>query len=318
MNQQPPKAEKIPAPGQTHPEEEMPAPAARLVSFIRRPAKPTPRPEPSPAVERLSFCHHPLCSRGAPALRAEVNRLADEMGLELELVTTLTVCDGGCRKGPWVGMPGKGLFYQGLTAPRASLLLEETVRRGRMLFEHLYLNPTKVTHSRVVWEPSQGLIVAIEPEMCPLDIAAYLFFFNAAQSCGKCTPCRLGVPQVARLLNDLRLGQAAGGDVGKLSEIVELMAEAAHCAFAPKVSEPLRVGLAAMRHEFERHEHSLCSRRHLTGDERLPDDPPAERGPWASREGLDLTFQASTQCAMDPFCSRPPPPPGRSQPGGDS
>ncbi len=255
---------------------------------------------PNLAVERLTFCHHPLCEQGAPGLRAAVSQEADQRGLELTLETTITVCGGVCSKGPWLGIPAKGLFCAGLRAQQTPLLFEETLLNNRMIFKHLYLNPTKVIDSRVVWEPADGLIVAMEPQMCLVDVVAYLFWFNAAQSCGKCTPCRLGVPQVARLLNSLRLGSAGGGEVDSLEEIAAHMEHSAFCEFAGKVTEPLRVALASLRYEFQRHLEEPCGRHVLTGGEAKPDDPPAQRGQWASRPNLNRSFHAGVLRAYDP------------------
>lgn len=262
-------------------------------------------PPPELAVEHLTFCHHPLCTKGAPALRAAVSQAADEQGLDLALETTITVCSGTCTHGPWVGMPQKNLFYCGLQPDQVPQLFQETVYRGRLLFPHLYLKPTKVTDSRVVWEPHDSLIVAMSPEMCLLDMVAYLFWFTAAQSCGKCTPCRLGVPQVARLLNSLRLSQAAGGEVGLLEEIVQHMGQAAFCTFAGKVTEPIRVALRFLRYEFRRHLEQECRRHVLTGDQAKPADPAGQRDPWASRPGLNRSFHAGVLRTYDPHCEGP-------------
>lgn len=271
-------------------------------------------PERELAVSHFTFCHHPLCSQGAPALRAAVSQAADEQELDLVLETTGTVCDGTCGRGPWVGMPQKGLFYYGLRLDEVDQLLSETVRHGRMLFPHLYLNPTKVTDSRVVWEKHDEVIVAISPEMCLVDVAAYLFWFNAAQSCGKCTPCRLGVPLVARLLNNLRLHQIQGNEVDLLEELVHHIGPAAFCTFAGKATGPLRVVLEKMRYLFQRHLDEECRRHHLTGPGAKPYDPAVQRDPWRSRPGLDRSFHAAVLRTYDPQCEAPEflkPPEGR-------
>ena len=224
--------------------------------------KPLP-PEQELAVSHFTFCHHPLCSQGSPALRAAVSQAAEDQDLDLTLETTVTVCPGSCTQGPWVGMPHKGLFYRGLRLDEVEQLLSETVLQGRILFPHLYLDPAKVTDSRVVWEKHEQVIVAISPEMCLVDVTAYLFWFNAAQSCGKCTPCRLGVPEVARLLNNLRLHQAQGNEVDLLEELVRHMGPAAFCTFAGKVTDPVRVALEHLRYEFQRHLEQECQRHQL-------------------------------------------------------
>jgi (2Fe-2S) ferredoxin len=154
-----------------------------------------------------------------------------------------TACPGTCKSGPFVGMPDLGFFYQGLLPEEVSSLLEETALRGRLLFRRLRVNATVVTDARVAFEAEERLLVTIAPEIHLLDAAAYLFFFNAKESCGKCFPCRIGVPEVAVGLNRMLGGKAQEKDLQGLQTLANTMADSTYCKFGAKVTAPVRTVL---------------------------------------------------------------------------
>ncbi len=223
-------------------------------------------PGPVRPVTRYSFCRHPACARGAAALAAATRREANRLGLALKLENTLTVCDGNCSSGPFVGLPELEMFYHGVAVSEVRAMLEETSLRGKPVFKRLYLDPTVVTDSRLVYERHEGLLVAIEPGYCLLDAVTYLLEFNAAESCGKCFPCRLGAPRMSRILERIMTGQAADEDLAELEELALTMAEASYCQFAGRVSAPVRLALELARGEFERH---LATQGCRPGERRL-------------------------------------------------
>lgn len=211
-----------------------------------------------PGASRYTICGHPDCRRGSPALLTGLRREAERLHLALEVDGTLTICDGACRSGPFVGMPELGLFYAGLEAGQAREVLLETSLEGRMLHPWLWLNPTRVMDSRLVWLKHERVLVAVEAAYCLVGLTAYLLEFNARESCGKCFPCRLGVPRVDHLLRRLMAGQAREQDLEELGQTSAAMADGGYCQFAGRISAPLRLALAARPEEFRRHLGSGC------------------------------------------------------------
>jgi NADH:ubiquinone oxidoreductase subunit F (NADH-binding) len=140
-------------------------------------------------------------------------------------------------------MPDLGLFYQGFAPEEVSSLLAETALRGRLLFDRMRVNATVVTDARVAFEADERVLVTIAPEIHLLDAAAYLFFFNAKESCGKCFPCRIGVPEVAVGLNRMLGGQAQEKDLKGLQTLANTMADSTYCKFGAKVTAPVRAVL---------------------------------------------------------------------------
>ncbi len=211
-------------------------------------ARPAPR-----GVTRYTFCQHSPCAHDVAGLMASVRREAQRLGLALALEPTLTLCDGACRGGPLLGLPERGLFYRGLRPGEVRRMLQETSLAGRLLHSRLRLDPTVVTDSRLVFERDENLLVAIAPDYCLVGLATYLFEFSAAESCGKCFPCRLGVHRVDRLLRGLLAGRATPADLEQLIEATWTLAEASYCQFGPRNTAALRLALGQDREAFERH-----------------------------------------------------------------
>lgn len=207
----------------------------------------------STRVNVFTICHHPACSRGSEPLAAALRRESIGLGLDTEFRQALTICEGTCAEGPFLGMPRLGLFYAGLLPEEARVMLSEICGRGRLLHHRLRLEPTMVTDSRLLFDERQGLLVAMESDYCLLGLVAYLFRFNAAESCGKCVPCRLGVHEIDRLLTKLMGGQAGQDDLRRLEDLILTLAESAYCRFGQSITAGLRLIQAAAPGELERH-----------------------------------------------------------------
>jgi NADH:ubiquinone oxidoreductase subunit F (NADH-binding)/NADH:ubiquinone oxidoreductase subunit E len=70
--------------------------------------------------------------------------------------------------------------------------------------------------------PGTGGVVAVPAGASVLDIVRTLVAFNAAESCGKCTPCREGLPRLLALLDELGGVADAGARVRALGETIQL------------------------------------------------------------------------------------------------
>ncbi|MBI4797258.1 MAG: hypothetical protein HY794_00660 [Desulfarculus sp.] len=124
---------------------------------------------------------------------------------------------------------------------------------GRLIFRRLHLDPTVVTDSRVIFERHRGTLVAMEAGYCLVGLVAYLFEFNAAESCGKCYPCRLGVHLIHRLLRGIMRGEGDQACLERLSQAARALAQAGYCQFGQRVSEPLLLALDLALPQFQRH-----------------------------------------------------------------
>ena len=97
-----------------------------------------------------------------------------------------------------------------------------------------------------------GLVVADE-DTCIVDMVIYHLNFLANESCGKCTPCREGLKQMLRILNNITEGKGKESDIELLELISEVQQDAALCALGQGASGPLLSTLKHFRDEYEAH-----------------------------------------------------------------
>jgi NADH-quinone oxidoreductase subunit F len=99
-----------------------------------------------------------------------------------------------------------------------------------------------------------GTIVVLDDRTCPVGMVLSLERFFARESCGFCTPCREGLPWVARILQALEDGTGEPRDLEILEEHVQLLGPGrTFCALAPGAVEPLGSALRLFRDDFEQH-----------------------------------------------------------------
>jgi len=78
--------------------------------------------------------------------------------------------------------------------------------------------------------------------------------FFARESCGWCTPCREGLPWLAKILSAIEAGAGEPDDLEILEEHITLLGPGnTFCALAPGAVEPLKGALKYFREDFEQH-----------------------------------------------------------------
>jgi NADH-quinone oxidoreductase subunit F len=99
-----------------------------------------------------------------------------------------------------------------------------------------------------------GTMIVLDDKTCPVGMVCNLETFFARESCGWCTPCREGLPWVAKLLRAVENGQGQPEDLDVLQEHTELI-KLGHtfCALAPGAMAPLQSALRFFRDDFEAH-----------------------------------------------------------------
>lgn len=221
-------------------------------------AAPAAPPAPVLAVSRYTLCGHESCRRGSDELLRAMRRVATRMELKLSIEPTLTLCNGDCSQGPYLGMPTLGLFYSGLQRGDVAVILKETSLAGRLVFDRLRLSALEVIDPRLIFDWKEQVLVAIEPDYCPVSLAAYLMDFNARESCGKCFPCRHGVHRLHNGLKALMAGEAKEADLAMMGSVAEAMSQSSYCQFAAKVATPVLMGLSRAGEAFDDHLQSGC------------------------------------------------------------
>ncbi len=100
-----------------------------------------------------------------------------------------------------------------------------------------------------------GTLIVLDDQTCPVGMLLSLENFFARESCGWCTPCREGIPWIARTLQAIEDGQGKPEDLDLLDFNVSMLRPMGRtfCAFAPGAMEPLQSALKYFRADFEQH-----------------------------------------------------------------
>jgi NADH:ubiquinone oxidoreductase subunit F (NADH-binding) len=99
---------------------------------------------------------------------------------------------------------------------------------------------------------SGGLIV-LDDETCMVDIARYFMEFTQDESCGKCTPCRVGTRRILEILQDICEGKGKEGDIETLEMLCEQIKSTSLCGLGQGAPNPVETILKHFRSEYEAH-----------------------------------------------------------------
>ncbi len=99
---------------------------------------------------------------------------------------------------------------------------------------------------------SGGLIV-MDEDTCMVDIAKFFLEFTVDESCGKCTPCRIGTRRMLEILEKITKGQATMDDLDKLEELCSHLQSNSLCALGQTAPNPVISTLRYFRDEYIAH-----------------------------------------------------------------
>jgi len=99
---------------------------------------------------------------------------------------------------------------------------------------------------------SGGLII-MDEDNCMVDIARYFLEFTVEESCGKCTPCRIGTFRMLEMLDNITQGKGKPGDIEELEHLGEYIKEASLCALGGTAPNPVLSTIKYFREEYEEH-----------------------------------------------------------------
>ena len=99
---------------------------------------------------------------------------------------------------------------------------------------------------------SGGMIV-MDEDNCMVDIARFFLDFTVSESCGKCTPCRVGTRRMLEILNRICEGKGEDGDIERLETLAANISKSALCALGQTAPNPVLSTIKQFRHEYEAH-----------------------------------------------------------------
>jgi len=95
-----------------------------------------------------------------------------------------------------------------------------------------------------------GGIVVYDDETSMVDLARHFMAFTADESCGKCTPCRVGSVRGREILERIQMGQGTSEDLMLLSDLGETMKSASLCALGGRAPYPVLTAIEHFPEEF--------------------------------------------------------------------
>ncbi|MBQ7296398.1 MAG: NADH-quinone oxidoreductase subunit NuoF [Clostridia bacterium] len=99
---------------------------------------------------------------------------------------------------------------------------------------------------------SGGLIV-MDEDNCMVDIAKFFLDFTVDESCGKCTPCRVGTKRLREMLDKITDGNATLEDLDKLEELCHYIKDNSLCGLGQTAPNPVLATLKFFRDEYIAH-----------------------------------------------------------------
>lgn len=99
---------------------------------------------------------------------------------------------------------------------------------------------------------SGGLII-MDEDNCMVDVARFFMDFIVDESCGKCSPCRIGTKRMLEILEKICDGRGEDGDIEKLEELAKAIKAGSLCALGQTAANPVLSTLRYFRDEYEAH-----------------------------------------------------------------
>lgn len=98
-----------------------------------------------------------------------------------------------------------------------------------------------------------GGIVVLDEDDCMVDTARYFTEFCVDESCGRCTPCRAGLPRMLEVFNRITHGQGEMSDIGTLEKASVFIRDCSLCGLGQTAPNPVITTLRYFKNEYIRH-----------------------------------------------------------------
>jgi NADH-quinone oxidoreductase subunit F len=98
-----------------------------------------------------------------------------------------------------------------------------------------------------------GGMVVMDENNCMVELARYFLSFTQVESCGKCSPCRLGTKEMLEILTRITQGRGTEGDIETLLEIADVVQKTALCGLGQTCPKPVLSTINYFREEYEAH-----------------------------------------------------------------
>lgn len=98
-----------------------------------------------------------------------------------------------------------------------------------------------------------GGMVVMDEDTCMVDVARYFIAFCRDESCGKCVPCREGLPLMSNILEQVTQGRGKPEDIERLIELGDTIMKGSLCGLGTTAPNPVLTSIRYFRSEWEAH-----------------------------------------------------------------
>jgi NADH:ubiquinone oxidoreductase subunit F (NADH-binding)/(2Fe-2S) ferredoxin/NAD-dependent dihydropyrimidine dehydrogenase PreA subunit len=119
--------------------------------------------------------------------------------------------------------------------------------------EHLDLPVDYESLTEVGSIMGSGGMIVMDETTCMVDVAHYFLSFTQEESCGKCTPCRIGTRQMVEILARIKQGDGTPEDLKRLEELAEAVKVSSLCGLGQTAPNPVLTTLRYFHDEYEAH-----------------------------------------------------------------
>ncbi len=121
--------------------------------------------------------------------------------------------------------------------------------------------PSELLDTRVTYETLAGIgsimgsggLIVLDTDTCVVDLARYFLDFIQKESCGKCTPCRVGTRHMVEMLEKICNGEASPDILDKLESMARLVKSTSLCGLGQTAPNPVLTTLRYFRPEYVKH-----------------------------------------------------------------
>ena len=103
-----------------------------------------------------------------------------------------------------------------------------------------------------------GGLVALDDQTCMVDLARYFLSFTMEESCGKCLPCREGLYQMWRILEQIQRGKGRVKDLETLEDLAHVVSKTSLCGLGMTAPNPVLTTLRYFGDEYQAHLQGSC------------------------------------------------------------
>ena len=119
--------------------------------------------------------------------------------------------------------------------------------------EHLDISIEYDTLTEIGSMMGSGGMIVLDEDDCMVDIARFFLDFTVDESCGKCTPCRIGTRRMLEILERIVDGKGEMEDIDKLETLARNIKATALCGLGQSAPNPILSTLKYFRSEYEAH-----------------------------------------------------------------